>query len=155
MSRIVLGLFVAALGQCVQAEEPSKLKTSTECVCVGESEHAAPMEQSLKNLEAKLNLTEQQRSLWLTWSTQLLAAHHTKDEFNRTAVERRKLPAPERQQLWMTSAETHLKSMRDSLPALKAFYGSLNDQQKAAFDSEVPFQHSACGVPGQKPSHCP
>jgi LTXXQ motif family protein len=153
MNRVVLGLFAALfIGQCVQAEESSDLKKSHEYKCMREADSNVPLEQSLKNLENKLNLTEQQKALWITWSTQLLAAHHIKDEFNRTSTERRKLPAPERQEKWMTSVETHLKAMRDSLPALKAFYGSLNDQQKIAFDSEVPFKHHGSGMMCDRPS---
>lgn len=141
MNRLVLILFLIAAAPCGLAEESSAFPKKSEAKCMNESEDVMPMEQSLKNLEIKLKLTDLQKPLWLAWSTQLLVAHHTKDEFNRTATERRKLPAPERQELWMTSVETHLKAMRDSLPALKAFYGSLNDQQKIDFDSEVPFKH--------------
>lgn len=86
------------MGQFGSAEESSKIHKSTETECSNESEKAIIMEQSLKNIEDKLDLTEQQKPLLTTWSTQLLAAHHTKDEFNRTAPERRKLPAPERQE---------------------------------------------------------
>lgn len=153
MNRVVLGLFaVFFIGQCVQAEEPANLRQSNEYKCMREADSVVPLEQSLKNLEGKLNLTEQQKPLWITWSSQLLVAHHIKDEFNQTSTERQELPAPERQEKWMTSVETHLKAMRDSLPALKAFYRSLNDQQKIAFDSEVPFKHHGSGMMCNRPS---
>lgn len=52
----------------------------------------------------------------------------------------------------MTSVETHVKAMRDSQPALKALYGSLNAQKKVPFDSEVPFKHHVCGMMVNRPS---
>jgi hypothetical protein len=152
MNQIFMIVLFAMMAQSPSAEESSKIQKNVESECMSESENVMPIEKSLENLEKKLQLTEQQKPLWTTWSTQLLAAHHTKDEFNRTAVERRKLPAPERQEKWMTSVETHVKAMRDSLPALKAFYGSLNDQQRATFDSEVPFKHHGSGMMSQRPS---
>lgn len=145
-------LFVA-MSQFAQAEALATPHNCSECKCMSETDSKMPMEQSLKNLESKLNLTEPQKPLWTAWSNQLLLAHHTKDDFNRTETDRRKLPAPARQELWMTSVETHLQAMKESLPKLKAFYGSLNDQQKVAFDSEVPFKHHGSGVLGKRQSN--
>lgn len=142
MKHLILGgLLIAAMAQVVQAEESSKTQKNAEPECIHDSDRSVTMEQSLKILESKLSLNEPQKPLWTTWSNQILAAHHSKDEFKRTEKERRKLPAPERQELWMTSVEVHLNAMKDSLPALKALYNSLNDQQKVIFDGDVPFKH--------------
>jgi hypothetical protein len=153
MNRLMTLIFLVLTFQFAQAEEPSKVKKGAECECLNEADSPVPMEQSLKNLADKLNLTEAQKPLWETWSQQLLRAHHSKDEFNRTASERRKLPAPERQEKWMASVETHLHAMRESLPALRSLYSSFNDTQRVTFDAEVPFKHGGCGMSSSKATH--
>ena len=147
MKKNILGVLLSLTAPFIQAEEPCHHLKESQTQCKGEIGEAPPMEQSLHDLENKLGLSDSQQKLWTEWATKLLAAHHSMDEFRRTEAERRKLPAPERQEIWMKSVETHLGAMKASLLSLRALYVSLSDQQKAVLDREVPFKHGAinCG----------
>lgn len=155
MNRLIMSLIIAVTYSMAHADEAAKSPKCSESECGSEAESSASLEQSLKGLSDKLKLTEQQKPLWDTWSQQLLRAHHTKDEFHRTASESRKLPAPERQEKWMASVEAHIHAMRESLPALRALYSSFTENQRVTFDAEVPFKHSGCGMSGAKATHSP
>lgn len=155
MNRFITAFILALTFSLADAEETSKTPKCSECECRSDAESSTTLEQSLKGLSDQLKLTEQQKPLWDNWSQQLLRAHHSKDEFHRTASERRKLPAPERQEKWMASVETHLQLMRESLPALRSLYSSFNDHQRVTFDAEVPFKHAGCGMIGAKAMHSP
>ncbi|MEY2695913.1 MAG: hypothetical protein RL333_51 [Pseudomonadota bacterium] len=140
---LTLSFLPAHAGVAGKAETPSSM-----IQCNDVEKHPKSLQQSLNELETNLKLTSTQAPLWEEWSAKLITAHQIKDKFKKDEQERRKLPAPLRQEQWMASVQEHLNAMKASLPFLKSLYSSFNGDQKSLFDHEVPFKHHAnshCG----------
>lgn len=110
--------------------------------CSNTRENHQEFQSQLENLRMRLKLTTEQEPLWNTWSVQIQKAHQVMEDFKGEEDARRGLPAPERQEKWMTAMDVHLLKMRDSLSALKSLYGALLEGQKKTFDAEVPFKRT-------------
>ena len=136
---LTLSILPAHAGVVGKAESPSPMTQ-----CNDEEKHPKSLQQSLNELETKLKLTSTQTPLWEEWSAKLKSAHQIKERFKKDEEERRKLPAPLRQEQWMASVQEHLNAMQTSLPFLKSLYSSFNGEQKSLFDHEVPFKHQGC-----------
>jgi hypothetical protein len=139
---LIIALILAGHANPSLGEEKESEKSSEMC-CSHPMGEPRDFHAQLNELKGKLKLTAEQEPLWKAWTAQFQKAHQVMEDFRKGEEARRSLPAPERQEKWMSAMEEHVGKMRASLPDLKSFYGALNDGQKKTFDAEVPFKRGS------------
>jgi LTXXQ motif family protein len=99
------------------------------------TEHYAIKAAHLAYLEAKLELTDQQRDLWTKWrQTKLDAATQHRTRCLEPRTEKKRPTVVEREERMEKFLSTKLQLLQAERPALLALYNALTPEQKIIFD---------------------
>jgi thioredoxin-like negative regulator of GroEL len=108
-------------------------------------DRAEHFQKHMETLHSKLNLHGTQEEAWQSYVHKLSMVNQN-EHADREAFS--KLPAPERLEKLIAIKSEHLQTLQANLAALKEFYATLSNEQKAAFDLAT--QHHPKGQSEEK-----